>query len=111
MTNPEQAAAPAAIVTTPTEREIRIERVFDAPRDHVFATMTDPELIPEWWGPNGVTTVVDQMDFRPGGSWRFVMRHSDGSESGFGDGATCLGCVAKILAKLSTKKAFRRRGL
>ncbi len=82
MTN-DQAHAPTATVTTPAEREIHIERVFDAPRDRVFATYTDPELIPEWWGPNGTTTVVDQMDVRPGGSWRFVIRNSDGSETGF----------------------------
>ena len=75
--------APTATVTTPTDREIHIERVFDAPRDRVFAVYTDPELIPEWWGPRGTTTVVDQMDVRPGGSWRFVMRDADGSETGF----------------------------
>jgi len=75
--------APAATVTTPAEREIHVERVFDAPRDRVFAAFTDPELIPEWWGPRDMTTVVDQMDVRPGGSWRFVMRDSDGSETGF----------------------------
>ena len=74
---------PTATVTTPTEREIRVERVFAAPRDRVFSVYTDPELIPEWWGPHGTTTVVDQMDVRPGGSWRFVMRNSDGSETGF----------------------------
>jgi uncharacterized protein YndB with AHSA1/START domain len=71
------------IVTTPTDREIHIERVFDAPRDRVFAAYTDPQLIPEWWGPRGTTTVVDRMDVRPGGSWRFVIRNSDGSETGF----------------------------
>jgi uncharacterized protein YndB with AHSA1/START domain len=83
MNDQSQTASAAATVTTPTEREIRIERVFDAPRDVVFATMTDPQLIPEWWGPRGMTTIVDQMDVRPGGSWRFVMREPDGSESGF----------------------------
>jgi len=49
----------------------------------VFAVYTDPELIPEWWGPRETTTVVDRMDVRPGGSWRFVMRNADGSETGF----------------------------
>jgi uncharacterized protein YndB with AHSA1/START domain len=83
MTEQNQAAPVAATVTTPTDREIRIERVFDAPRDVVFATFTDPELIPEWWGPRDTTTVVDRMDVRAGGSWRFVMRGPDGSESGF----------------------------
>jgi uncharacterized protein YndB with AHSA1/START domain len=55
-------------VTTPNELEIRVERVFDAPRDHVFSVYTDPELIPEWWGNN---TVVEEMDVRAGGSYRF----------------------------------------
>jgi uncharacterized protein YndB with AHSA1/START domain len=72
-----------ATVTTPAEREIHIERVFDAPRDRVFAVYTDPALIPEWWGPRGTTTIVDTMDVRPGGSWRFVARDADGTETGF----------------------------
>jgi uncharacterized protein YndB with AHSA1/START domain len=79
MTSDRQQAQ-TATVTTPTDREIHIERVFDAPRDRVFAAFTDPKLIPEWWGPRDTTTVVDQMDVRAGGSWRFVMRNSDGSD-------------------------------
>jgi uncharacterized protein YndB with AHSA1/START domain len=79
----EQQQAPTATLTTPTDREIHVERVFDAPRDRVFAAFTDPKLIPEWWGPRDTTTVVDHMDVRPGGSWRFVIRNSDGSETGF----------------------------
>ena len=55
-------------VTTPSELEIRVERVFDAPRAHVFSVWTDPDLIPEWWGEG---TVVEEMDVRPGGRWRF----------------------------------------
>jgi uncharacterized protein YndB with AHSA1/START domain len=55
-------------VTTPNELEIRVERVFDAPRTHVYSVWTDPELIPEWWGDG---TVVEQMDVRPGGTYRF----------------------------------------
>jgi uncharacterized protein YndB with AHSA1/START domain len=55
-------------VTLPNELEIRVERIFDAPRDHVFAVWTDPQLIPEWWGD---ATVVEEMDVRPGGRWRF----------------------------------------
>jgi uncharacterized protein YndB with AHSA1/START domain len=57
------------VVTTPSELEIRVERVFDAPRAHVFSVWTDPELIPEWWGEN---TTVEEMDVRPGGRWRFA---------------------------------------
>jgi uncharacterized protein YndB with AHSA1/START domain len=78
-----QPAPPTAAVTTPTDREIRVEREFDAPRDRVFAVLTDPELIPEWWGPRGTTAVVDQMDVRPGGSWRFVIDQGDGTETAF----------------------------
>jgi uncharacterized protein YndB with AHSA1/START domain len=81
MTSAEQKTT--ATITTPADREIHIERVFDAPRDHVFAVYTDPQLIPRWWGPRGTTTVVDRMDVRSGGSWRFVSRDADGSETGF----------------------------
>jgi uncharacterized protein YndB with AHSA1/START domain len=72
-----------ATITTPADREIRIERIFDASRDRVFATYTDPDLIPEWWGPRDMSTEVDVMDVRPGGSWRFVGRHEDGREDAF----------------------------
>jgi uncharacterized protein YndB with AHSA1/START domain len=59
-------------ITLPSELEIRIERTFDAPRAHVFSVWTDPELIPEWWGEG---TVVEEMDVRPGGTYRFRTRH------------------------------------
>ncbi len=59
-------------VTKPSELEIRVERVFDAPRAHVFSVWTDPQLIPEWWGDG---TVVEEMDVRPGGTYRFRMAH------------------------------------
>jgi uncharacterized protein YndB with AHSA1/START domain len=78
-----QQQSPSATITTPTDREIHVERVFDAPRDRVFAVYTDPELIPEWWGPRGTTAVVDRMDVRAGGGWRFVIRGADGGETAF----------------------------
>jgi uncharacterized protein YndB with AHSA1/START domain len=55
-------------VTTPTDTEIRVERVFDAPRERVYAVWTDAELIPQWWGDE---TVVEEMEVREGGRWRF----------------------------------------
>ena len=55
-------------VTKPTELDIQVERVFDAPRAHVFSVWTDPQLIPEWWGEG---TVVEEMDVRTGGTYRF----------------------------------------
>ena len=75
--------AARATVTKPSDREIRTERVFDAPRDRVWAVWTDPELIPEWYGSRDGETVVDKMDVRVGGDWRFVMREPDGSEAAF----------------------------
>lgn len=74
---------PVATVTTPTDREIHVVREFDAPRDRVFATYIDPELLPQWWGPHGTTTIVDHMEPKTGGTWRVVIREKDGSESGF----------------------------
>ena len=84
MTNDQQeTTAGTTRVTTPSDREIVSERVFDAPRDGVFAAYTDPELIPQWWGPRELTTTVDVMDVKPGGSWRFVAHDCDGNEQGF----------------------------
>jgi len=72
-----------ATITAPTEREIHVERIFDAPRDRVFAAYVDPDLIPQWWGPRGTTASVDRMDVRAGGDWRFVIHNSDGSQTAF----------------------------
>ena len=62
------------------DRELIIERIFDAPRDVVFKAWTDPEHLARWWGPNGCTLAVCETDFRPGGGWRFCMRLPDGFE-------------------------------
>ncbi len=72
-----------ATVTKPTDRTIRIEREFDAPRDLVFATFTDPDLVPEWWGPRGTTAEVVEMDVRTGGDYRIISHNSDGSQTAF----------------------------
>jgi uncharacterized protein YndB with AHSA1/START domain len=61
-----------------TGREITMSRVFDAPRELVFRAWTDPELVEQWWGPDGFTNTIDEMDVRPGGTWRFVMHGPDG---------------------------------
>jgi len=72
-----------ATVAAQSEREIRIEREFDAPRDEVFAVVTDPELIPEWFGFRSSTTTVDYMDPKTGGRWRYVSVDSTGNETAF----------------------------
>jgi uncharacterized protein YndB with AHSA1/START domain len=60
------------------DHEIVLSRVFDAPRELVFKAWTDSHHIAQWWGPNGFTTTVHEMDVRPGGVWRFVMHGPDG---------------------------------
>ena len=62
------------------DREIVIQRVFDAPRALVFEAFTDAKHIGEWWGPNGFTITTRSMDVRPGGVWRFVMHGPDGTD-------------------------------
>jgi uncharacterized protein YndB with AHSA1/START domain len=75
-----QDTSQKATITTPSEREIKIERVFAAPRERVFAAHTDPKLIPQWWGPRDTETVVEEMDARTGGAWRYSSIASDGSK-------------------------------
>lgn len=54
---------------------IDVVREFDAPRDRVFRAWTDPELVPQWLGPRGLTMKLYEFDARPGGSYRYV--HAD----------------------------------
>jgi uncharacterized protein YndB with AHSA1/START domain len=70
-------------LTLPSDLEIRMSRVFDYPRALVYRAMTDPEALPKWWGPRQYTTIVDKLDPRPGGVWRFVQRGPDGDEYAF----------------------------
>jgi len=70
-------------VTLPSDLEILVTREFDAPRDVVYKTMTDPKLIPQWWGPRSDKTSVDKMEVRPGGKWRFVATQPDGTTYAF----------------------------
>jgi uncharacterized protein YndB with AHSA1/START domain len=70
-------------VTTPSEREIVLTREFDAPRALLFEALSKPEHLRHWWGQASSTLVQCDMDFRPGGKWRFVERGKDGQEWGF----------------------------
>ena len=81
MTTDQQPPTVTATVTTPSDREIRIERVFDAPRDRVWRAFTDPELLAQWWG-RGNKLVIERMELEKGGHWRFV-EHSDQGVHGF----------------------------
>jgi uncharacterized protein YndB with AHSA1/START domain len=70
-------------VTTPSDTEIQMTRVFDAPRDLVFEAHSSAEHMKEWWGPRKYETISAEVDFRPGGKWRIVHRGPDGEEYGF----------------------------
>jgi len=76
-----QEHAVRATVTTPTDREIRIERIFNASRDRVWQAFTDPELVAQWWG-RGNKVVIERMEVKRGGHWRFV-EHSAHGVHGF----------------------------
>ncbi len=71
----------ATTFTTPSDRELVMTCVVDAPRRLVFEAWTKPEHLPHWMlGPEGWTMPVCEIDLRPGGAWRFVWRRSDGTE-------------------------------
>jgi uncharacterized protein YndB with AHSA1/START domain len=72
-------------VSSPSDREIAITRLFDAPRHLVFEAMTRPEHVREWWGRLGAgyTVPVCEIDLRPGGRWRFVNRTPKGELAAF----------------------------
>lgn len=70
-------------VTTPSDREIRMIRDFDAPRELVFEALTRPQLVRRWLGAlEGWTFEICEIDARKGGSYRYLWRHADGSELG-----------------------------
>jgi len=70
-------------VTMPSDREVVMTRLFDAPRELVFKAYTDPECIPHWWGPRLLTTVIEKQELWPGGGWRFAQTDPEGSVYGF----------------------------
>jgi uncharacterized protein YndB with AHSA1/START domain len=74
-------------VTTPSDQEIRLTRLFDAPRHLVFEAMTRPEHVKQWWGclGNGYSVPVCEIDLRVGGAWRFVNRHPKGEAAFHGE--------------------------
>ena len=70
-----------ATVTTPTDREIHIERIIDASRDRVWRAHTEPDLLAQWWG-RGNRLDIERFELKRGGHWRFV-EHIDGEQQGF----------------------------
>lgn len=74
-------------VTTPSDEEIRMTRLFDAPPALVYEVMTRPEHIREWWGRlgEGYSVPVCEVDLRVGGKWKFVNRHPKGEATFYGE--------------------------
>lgn len=74
-------------VTTPSDQEVRMTRLFDAPRALVFEAMSKPEHVKRWWGclGEGYSVPVCEIDLRLGGRWRFVNRHPKGEAAFHGE--------------------------
>jgi uncharacterized protein YndB with AHSA1/START domain len=77
MTTATKETANKSRITTPSDREIRIERIFNAPRDRVWRAYTEPELVAQWWG-RGNKLVIERLELERGGHWRFVEHSKDG---------------------------------
>jgi uncharacterized protein YndB with AHSA1/START domain len=71
------------ITADPGKQELVMRRIYDAPRALVFKAYIDRLLIPQWWGPRRYATIVDKLDAKPGGLWRFLNREDDGTEYAF----------------------------
>ncbi len=69
-------------LTTPGDREIRTERIFDASRDRLWSALTEPKLLAQWWG-RGNPLVVERFELVRGGYYRFVETTPDGTKQGF----------------------------
>ncbi len=74
------AARQESPTEAPADREFVISRVFDAPRVLVFKAWIDPKHMAQWWGPHTFTNPLCEMDVRPGGAYRIVMRSPEGVE-------------------------------
>jgi uncharacterized protein YndB with AHSA1/START domain len=91
-------------LTTPTDRTIRVEREFDAPRDRVWRAFTEPDLIAQWWG-RGNKLVIERMEVERGGHWRVVEHSPDGEAHG------SRVAIAKVTPKDRISRTFEWDGM
>jgi uncharacterized protein YndB with AHSA1/START domain len=70
----------AVSISTPGDREIRVERFFAASRERVWRALTDPVQLAEWWAPNNSRFEIERYELRRGGSWRFVEHGARGAD-------------------------------
>ena len=81
-TTHEAGKSAQSILTTSGDREIKVERIFDATRERVWKAQTDPALLKQWWG-RGHELVIERYELERGGHWRFVEKTPDGQSHGF----------------------------
>src|SRR4030042_5632400 len=81
--NGDTIMAQTDITAPPCTQEVVVTRLINAPREVVYKTVTDPLMIPKWWGPSRFTTKVINMAIMPGGNWRFLQKDNEGKEYGF----------------------------
>ncbi|HEY6078639.1 MAG TPA: SRPBCC family protein [Polyangiaceae bacterium] len=67
------------LLSTPSDRQIRVERIFNAPRERVWQALTNPQLVAQWWG-RGNQLVIERMEVERGGHWRFVEHAPEGAQ-------------------------------
>ena len=91
-------------VSTRGDREIRMTRVFDAPRDLVFEAHSSCEHMKRWWGPRNYEVTECDVDFRTGGKWRIVHRNAEGTDFVF------FGEYLEIVAPETIKWTFSFEG-
>lgn len=104
MTDQKTAAANKTTFRKEGDREIVAERIFNAPREKVYETMLDPELVPQWWGRRQDTTTVDKFDPREGGDWRFVTSGEDGEHA-------FRGTIRKLVPPETIEQTFEWEGM
>jgi uncharacterized protein YndB with AHSA1/START domain len=71
------------LVVLHEQKTVEMSRIFNATPERVWRIYTDPVMIPKWWGPHSMTTLVDTMEVRVGGRWRYIQKDADGSEYAF----------------------------
>src|SRR5258706_6249103 len=68
------------VLSDTSNRELVITRLINAPRELVWEAWTKPEHVKHWWGPDGFTNTIHEMEVKPGGVWRFMMHGPDGMD-------------------------------
>jgi uncharacterized protein YndB with AHSA1/START domain len=66
------------------KKQTTMEREFDAPKELLWKAHSEPTLIPKWWGPRKYETVVEKMDFKTGGEWRYINKSDEGDFAFYG---------------------------